>query len=384
MHMTKKITLLSLTILFLAPQFASASLWDNIKGLFSQELSGYECVIMVDNSKINDPDCLQYIQRGHRCQITGSYSGGIPSFCSTTCLQRSNIPSKCAKIDVQASSFAGEKSSSGIKIDEVLENINIPEIKIPEIKIPKIEIPFLNQEEEEEEVEEYKCEIDEKWNGKECIIDKVLLPNEYEIMYTDEGSKIIKFIDAYGQEKYTRDGKNYYDTYGRAATDNILISTINKAKDLPGNIWDFFFKTKLADKDKELQREISREVFKTLKSDDIEKIEEKYADIVGDIASSFLPEQAKDLVSFPADSLKEFAKEAEETEFAEGVMIYIQEREAGSTKNQLYQNTPEELIYGGIGGGVAAGLNAEYPKALLFSKYEEAYQRYSIAKELGK
>jgi len=233
-------------------------------------------------------------------------------------------------------------------------------------------------------VEEYKCEIDEKWNGKECIIDKVLLPNEYEIMYTDEGSKIIKFIDAYGQEKYTRDGKNYYDTYGRAATDNILISTINKAKDLPGNIWDFFFKTKLADKDKELQREISREVFKTLKSDDIEKIEEKYADIVGDIASSFLPEQAKDLVSFPADSLKEFAKEAEETEFAEGVMIYIQEREAGSTKNQLYQNTPEELIYGGIGGGVAAGLNAEYPKALLFSKYEEAYQRYSIAKELGR
>ncbi|KUK99205.1 MAG: hypothetical protein XE08_0173, partial [Parcubacteria bacterium 32_520] len=26
----------------------------------------------------------------------------------------------------------------------------------------------------------------------------------------------------------------------------------------------------------------------------------------------------------------------------------------------------------------------EYPKALLFSKYEESYQRYMIAKELGR
>jgi len=42
------------------------------------------------------------------------------------------------------------------------------------------------------------------------------------------------------------------------------------------------------------------------------------------------------------------------------------------------------LIYGGIGGGVALGLNIDYPKALLFSKYEEAYQRYKIAKELGR
>jgi len=88
-------------------------------------------------------------------------------------------------------------------------------------------------------------------------------------------------------------------------------------------------------------------------------------------------------VTVPADSIKEFAKEAKETEFTEGVMIYIKEREAGSTINQLYQNTPEELIYGGIGGGVATGLNVEYPKALLFSKYEESYQRYMIAKELG-
>jgi hypothetical protein len=95
---------------------------------------------------------------------------------------------------------------------------------------------------------------------------------------------------------------------------------------------------------------VGREVFKTLKDDKVEKIEEKYAEIVGDIASSFLPKQVKDLVTVPADSIKEFAKEAKETEFTEGVMIYIKEREAGSTINQLYQNTPEELIYGGIGG----------------------------------
>ncbi|MDD2757261.1 MAG: hypothetical protein PHV29_01475, partial [Candidatus Pacebacteria bacterium] len=138
------------------------------------------------------------------------------------------------------------------------------------------------------------------------------------------------------------------------------------------------------DKDKELQREVGREVFRTLQDDKVEKIEEKYAEIVGDIASSFLPKQVKDLATVPSDSIKKFAKEAKETEFSEGVMIYIKEREAGTTKNQIYQNTPEELIYGGIGGGVAASLNVEYPKALLFSKYEEAYQRYMIAKELGR
>lgn len=382
--MIKKITLLSLSILFLSTSSASASFWDDFMGLFSQELSGYECIIMVDNNKISDPECLEHIQRGHKCQITGSYSGGVPSFCSTTCLKRSNIPARCAKVDVQVSSFAGEKKSTPqINIDNITDKIKIPEIKIPEIKIPEIEIPFLKQEEEEEE-EEYRCEIDEKWNGKECITDKVLLPNEYEVMYTDKGDKVIKFVDTYGQDKYTRDGKNYYDTYGRAATNNILTSTINNVKEVPGKIWDFFFKTKLADKDKELQREVGREVFRTLQDDKVEKIEEKYAEIVGDIASSFLPKQVKDLATVPSDSIKKFAKEAKETEFAEGVMIYIKEREAGTTKNQIYQNTPEELIYGGIGRGVAASLNVEYSKALLFSKYEEAYQRYMIAKELGR
>ena len=375
--MIKKTLLFISLISVFGISFTEASMWDSFKGLFSQELSGYECIITVDNNKIKDPDCLEFIQRGHMCQIAGKYNGGIPSFCTTTCLKRSNIPSKCAKVDVQVSSFSGEKKvAPQLDINNIVENI-----KIPEIKIPKIEIPLLSEEKEEEK---YLCEIDEKWNGKECIPDKVILPNEYEVMYTPKGEKIIHFVDSYGQDKYTRDGRNYYDSYGRAATNNILTSTIEKAKEIPGNIWNFLFKTKLADKDKELQREVSREVFRTLKDDKVEKIEEKYGEIVGGIASSFLPEQVKDLVSVPADSIKKFAKEAKETEFAEGAAIYIKEREEGTTKNQLYKNTPEELIYGGIGGGVAAGLNLEYPKALLFSKYEEAYQRYKIAKEIGR
>lgn len=378
-HMVKKTILLSLLMFFLNAPYASASFWDDLTGIFNPELSGYECVIIVDNDKIDDPECLQYIQKGHRCQITGEYSGGIPDFCNTTCLKRSNIPARCAKVDVQVSSFAGESDTfSQVDINGVIEKINIPEINIP-----KIDIPLFNQKEEDEE-EEYPCKIEEKWNGRECVPDKVLMPNEYEVMYTKEGIKIIRFVDTYGQEKYTRDGKNYYNTYGRAATDNILVSAINKVKEIPGNIWNFIFKTKLLDKDKELQREVSRGVFKTLKDDKVEKIEENYADIVGDIATSFLPKQVKDLVNVPADSIKKFAKEAKETEFAEGVGIYIKERESGSTSNQLYQDTPEELIYGGIGGGVALGLNIDYPKALLFSKYEEAYQRYKIAKELGR
>jgi hypothetical protein len=75
--------------------------------------------------------------------------------------------------------------------------------------------------------------FDEKWNGKECIADRVLLPNEYEVMYSPKGDKIIKFVDTYGQEKYTRDGKIYYDTYGKASTNNILTSTMNNIKEVP-------------------------------------------------------------------------------------------------------------------------------------------------------
>jgi len=379
--MIKKTFLLIFLFSISGVSFANAGAWESIKGLFSQDSSGYECEIHVKNLMVSDPECSSYIQIGHRCQIKGTYSGGIPSFCKTDCLKRSKIPERCAEISVQVSSFAGETKGVSLIDNIKMPEIKIPEIKVSEIKIPKIEIPMFSEKEEEEE---YLCEIDEKWNGKECIQDEVIIPNEYEVMYTSKGEKIIHFVDTYGQDKYTRDGKNYYDTYGRAITNNILTSTIEKVKEIPGNIWNFLFKTKLTDKNKELQREVSREVFKTLKDDKVEKIEEKYADIVGDIASSFLPKQVKDLVNVPAKSIKEFAKEVKETEFAEGAMIYINEREEGATRNQLYQNTPEELIYGGIGGGVAAGLNVEYPKALLFSKYEEAYQRYKIARELGR
>ena len=84
-------------------------------------------------------------------------------------------------------------------------------------------------------------------------------------------------------------------------------------------------------------------------------------------------------------SVKEFAKEADETEFAQGVMIYIAERKANRTPEQIFEEPPEELQ--GEGGGlntVSASFVNKYPKALLFSKYEESYQRYLIAKSLDR
>ncbi len=234
---------------------------------------------------------------------------------------------------------------------------------------------------EKSEVPETDCEFDEKWNGKECIPDEEVLPNQYEIMYTSDGEKIIHFVDAYGNDKYTKDAKNYYDSYGQAAVDNPLRNGWQTIKETPGNVWDFFFKTELEDKEKELQRDIARETIREDPSD-TEKINEKYTSVVEKIGEKVSP--AKDLMSVPADSVKQFAKEAKETEFAEGAMIYIEERESGGSAEQLYQDSPEELLFGGIGGGVAAGLNTQYSKALLFSKYEEAYARYKIAKEVGR
>jgi hypothetical protein len=233
----------------------------------------------------------------------------------------------------------------------------------------------------------YRCEFDERWNGRECIPDRDLNPNEYEVDYTSKDEKIIKFVDVYGNEKYTKDGKYYYESYGQAATNNPIRNAWHGTKEAITGFKDFLFKTKFKDEDKKLQTEVAREVlsdFKSQKEKDREKIIGKLESKIAGLASNVVPKPLQDLVSVPGDSIKKFANEAKETEFAEGARIYIKERELGSTANTLYTNTPQELEYGGIGGGVAQGLNSEYPKALLFAKYEEVYQRYKIAKELDR
>jgi len=142
----------------------------------------------------------------------------------------------------------------------------------------------------------------------------------------------------------------------------------------------------LKDEDKELQREIAREVLGDFsKKDDelLEKKHEKYAEILENTFESVAPKGFTDLAAVPANSIKAFAKEADETEFAQGVMIYIEERQNGKSFDVIYSSPPEELIYGGL-KGVSMSVNAKYPKALLYSKYEESYQRYLLAKELGR
>ncbi|MDD3263289.1 MAG: hypothetical protein PHT94_00150 [Candidatus Nanoarchaeia archaeon] len=394
-------------------------------------------------------NCYDYKFRTHICQIYGYDldMNQMQNYCEDFCLKRANFPKNCKVLVNVKESTNIEAHQEKNKMENVVENNEIIQKIINFFQKIKNndQIDNLESEEESEEKnqEEYQedqyneydnqydnqldsnqnliqenlekkknivekvknlfekkcdegfvlfekecvpdCDFDEKWNGKECILDKPLKPNEYEIMYNDRGEKIMKFVDSYGQEKYTKDGKYFYDSYGQASVNNPIRNAYHSVKEGISGISDFFFKTKLKDKDEELKREISREVLSEFKKDGkkektIENIEEK----VGGLADSVLPKHLKDLVSVPANSVKDFAKEARATEFAEGASIYMKYRDEGMSTDQLYQNSPEELIYGGIGGGVAQGLNSEFPKAVLFSKYEESYQRYKLAKELGR
>ena len=78
----------------------------------------------------------------------------------------------------------------------------------------------------------------------------------------NEGTTVAKIVDPYGVGKYTSDGKHYYDNEYDAAHSQEGLSHIgHKVSGAWDNFKGFFsLKTKFKDKDKELQREIAREV----------------------------------------------------------------------------------------------------------------------------
>lgn len=242
---------------------------------------------------------------------------------------------------------------------------------------------------------EYRCEFDEKWENGKCVPDLPLGPNQYKTV-DYEGKKVIKFIDAYGKEQYTSDGKHYYDSIVKAAEPGIVRNGWNFVKETPGDVWDFFFKTKLKDKDKQLQRDLASEVFSEFKSDKdkakekaYETMKEKFSDYTGDLleaaAGEAMPWPVGDLIGVPGKAVEEFAKEASSTEFSQAAMIYIKEREANRNPRDVYNNPPIELtISGGGSKGISFEIMEKAPKAVLFAKLEESYQKYKIAKELGR
>ncbi len=197
----------------------------------------------------------------------------------------------------------------------------------------------------------------------------------------ENGTKIAKMVDPYGKERFTSDGKHFYNNAYDAAHSGSGLSNISNTV---GDAWSdfkgiFSFKGKLPDKDKELQREIAREVLKDAKSQkekDVEKAYDKLSD-------KFKVPKFGDV---PAKTVIEIAKEARETDFAGGVLVYITERKKGSSMATIKENFSEELSdgYGTFGKGVSLSTTNKYAQAVIYARYEETYQRYLLAKEFGR
>lgn len=349
----------------------------------------YQCEVRT----IANPGC-EGAMSAHYCQIYDNdydISWGVPSYCENECFEKSGYRKECVVISV------------GISINpEAHEGVNgfFSGLFFPKIKKPSSEENVVKNNSNEflvticdagfELVKDecvYKCEFDEVWENNQCVPEVVLSPNEYKIINVENNS-VIYFIDCYGQESYSLDGHHYYDNPYTAINPGPINSIGNWFSEnimgLPGKI----FSAKLSDSDLELQRQVGREVLRDFKKKSDKKLDLEFSTIssITSKAVEFATNSvALKLANVPALSVKEFAREADETEFAQGVMIYIAERKDNRSPENIYDEPPEQLQ--GEGGGlntVSMIINAKFPKALLFSKYEEAYQRYLASKEIVK
>ena len=198
----------------------------------------------------------------------------------------------------------------------------------------------------------------------------------------ENGTKIAKIVDAYGIERYTSDGEHFYDKpYDAAHSGSGVSAAWNGAKDAISDVGDWFWKTKDVDKDKQLQDDIAREVLsdtKSKKEKDVDKAYEKYSDKIKTPAFG----------DVPAKAVIEVMKEVSEKDFASAAQVYIEERKNGNSPAVIRENN-STILSGGYGtfgnqGGVSQVTANKHATAVLYARYEEVYQRYEIAKELGR
>lgn len=407
---------------------------------FANAAQYYECQISVKKSLRDNTVCRNYISIVHRCQIYDkNYSGsGIPSFCTDFCVDRSNIPKDCANVIVQPSNnpeaHQGRAQTDEGKLFDRLKGIgneintedgvDVKEVQyvvgrvatiIKDILEDKVmgvfrgiadkvgdikdsiadKIPFVGDKKYGDGDKEPKWGTDIDGDGitdfdpnednpfDETSSFESIGFNEFKIQkWPDEdGIKTAKIVDMYGKERYTSDGKHFYDNAYDAAHSGSGFSNIsNKIGDAWSSFTGIFsFRGKLSDKDKELQREIAREVLKDAKSQkekDVEKAYEK-------LSAKFKAPKFGDI---PAKAVIEIAKEANATDFAGGVLVYIEQRKEGDSPSTIRENSSEELSagYGTFGRGVSLSTVNQYAEAVIYARYEEAYQRYLLAKEFGR
>ncbi len=110
-------------------------------------------------------------------------------------------------------------------------------------------------------------------------------------------------------------------------------------------------------------------------------LEGKWSEIALDVAG--IDDLKKKLFTFPAESVVILAKELRRTDFAQSASLYMQERQAGKTPDQIFTG----LLRGELPELEAAeltGTGQQYQRVALFLAYEEAYQRYLLRNSLAK
>lgn len=349
--------------------------------------------------------CSEYRGMKHYCDLPKTdviQSKGMfltSEFCTNTCADMSAIPEDCRFALVVRLRDSTENSpeelvqevevitedDSDLADDEFFEMIDAFVAAIKNIFGDAKESAIFSRNDENSSVDDNEGsgtsssdEASEEF--EEFDVDEEVGFNKFKIIEWPNNTEVAKFVDPYGIEKFTSDGKHFYDTpYEAAHSQEGVSNIINNVSDSWGDFKDYFFKTKLKDDDKELQREIAREVLsdaKTTKEKDIEKAYEKIGEKIN------VPKGG----DIPAAVIIMVAQEAKETDFAAGALIYIEERKKGNSPSVVRDNNSELLSegYGTFGQGVSLSTTNKQAPAVLYARYEETYQRYLLAKKLNR
>ncbi|PCI89973.1 hypothetical protein COB18_02535 [Candidatus Kaiserbacteria bacterium] len=204
--------------------------------------------------------------------------------------------------------------------------------------------------------------------------------NEFKTRDWIDGVKVGRMIDPYGKEQFTSDGEHFYDTeYAAVHSGEGISNIVNVVGDNTSAFFDFLFKGKSKDADTQLQNNIAREVLKDSQSQSEKDVEKAHEKISGKIKTP----TGGDV---PAKVIIMVAQESKEADFAQGVRSYISERKKGNDMSYIRQNFSQELSggYGTFSAGVSQSTVAKQAEGVLYSRYEESYQRYLLAKEFGR
>lgn len=106
----------------------------------------------------------------------------------------------------------------------------------------------------------------------------------------------------------------------------------------------------------------------------------------GEIVDAIVDKGAliRQLQTFPAQSVITMAKEIRAASFANAARLYIEERESGKSPSAVTKLLRDGQLERLDFASSIKGVGQEFAKGALLNAYEETYQRYLLAKNLGK